>query len=106
MLYTASALGTALVACATISWLADRYATAPPVQLLQTAGQMTLTLYIAHALVFNLLVDWWGWVEPGGVGTAVTFALLYWTAGITLGWLWSQRFSRGPLEVLYRRLTG
>ena len=25
---------------------------------------MSLTLYVAHALVFNLVVDWLGWVEP------------------------------------------
>ena len=27
---------------------------------------MTLTLYIAHVLVFNFVVDWMGWVEPPG----------------------------------------
>ncbi len=77
LVYVASALGTSLVAFAVISWVADR-ATGPAavvVELLREAGQMTLTLYIAHILIFNLVVDWLGWVEPGGLTTALTFAL-------------------------------
>ena len=55
VVYVASALGTALVAYAAIDWLAERFpvATDP----LRRAGQLTLSLYIAHVLVFNLLVD-------------------------------------------------
>ena len=72
--YTASALGTALVAFATITWLTDRFAGSPPIELLRHAGAMSLTLYVAHALVFNLVVDWLGWVEPAGLDVALTFA--------------------------------
>ncbi len=35
---------------------------------------MTLTLYIAHILVFNLFVDWLGWVRPTGLDTAASLA--------------------------------
>ncbi len=66
---------------------------------------MTLTLYIAHGLVFNLLVDWWGWVEPAGLGTALAFAAAFWIAGSAFAWLWSRHHRRGPLEIVYRRLT-
>jgi uncharacterized protein len=105
LLYTASALGTALLAFGLLSWMAERFSHAPLVRTLQVAGQMTLTLYIAHALVFNLLVDWWGWVQPTGLATPLTFAGLYWVVGIAFAWAWSQRYRRGPLEVVYRRLT-
>jgi uncharacterized protein len=105
LLYTASALGTALLAFGLLSWMAERFSHAPLVRTLQVAGQMTLTLYIAHALVFNLLVDWWGWVQPAGLATPLTFAGLYWVVGIAFAWAWSQRYRRGPLEVVYRRLT-
>ena len=43
---------------------------------------MSLTLYVAHALVFNLVVDWLGWVEPAGLDTALTFAAVYWVVAI------------------------
>lgn len=105
LLYTASALGTALLTYALISWVADRFAHSPAVDVLQIAGQMTLTLYIAHALLFNLLVDWWGWISPAGVGTALIISLGYWVVALAAAWLWSRRFRRGPLEMLYRHIT-
>ncbi len=108
LIYVASALGTSLLAFAAISWLADR-AQGPALLIvdpLRRAGQMTLTLYVAHILVFNLLVDWWEVVEPGGLGTALGFALVFWVVAIAVGALWSRRFGRGPLERIYRSIGG
>lgn len=106
--YVASALGTALLALAGISWIADR-ATGLGAQMidpLRRAGQMTLSLYIAHILVFNYVVDWLGLVEPGGLATALAFALIFWVVAITVGSLWHQRFGRGPAERVYRSIGG
>ena len=108
LVYVASALGTSLVAFALISWLADR-ATGPAagvVEILRQAGQMTLTLYIAHILVFNLVVDWLGWVEPDGLRTALTFALVFWLAAMVAGAMWHRRYGRGPAERVYRAFGG
>ncbi len=104
LLYTASALGTALVAFAAISWLADRFTTAAPIELLRHAGAMSLTLYIAHGLVFNLVVDWLGWVRPTGLDTALMVAAAYWVVAIAVASWWHRRFGIGPAEWLYRRL--
>ena len=35
---------------------------------------MSLTLYVLHALLFNFVVRWHGWVRPTGLDTALTFA--------------------------------
>ena len=77
VVYTASALGTALVVYATVDWVAER-GTRAATDPLRRAGQMTLSLYIAHVLVFNLVVDWLGWIEPAGVdvGAGVRAGLL------------------------------
>ena len=77
-----------------------------PVEVLRHAGAMSLTLYIAHGLVFNLVVDWLGWIEPGGLGRALTFAAAYWAVAITAAWWWHDRYGIGPAEWLYRRLGG
>ena len=106
LLYTASALGTALIAFAAISWLADRFVDNVPVEVLRHAGAMTLTLYIAHGLVFNLVVDWLGWIEPGGLGRALAFAAVYWAIAITAAWWWHERHGIGPAEWVYRQLGG
>jgi uncharacterized membrane protein YeiB len=104
LVYVTSALGTALLAYAGIDWLADRYpvATDP----LRRAGQMTLTLYVIHVLVFNLVVDWLGWVEPAGIDVALSFALGFWTLGIAAAVAWNRRFGTGPAERIYRALGG
>ncbi|WP_420452630.1 DUF418 domain-containing protein [Ilumatobacter sp.] len=67
---------------------------------------MTLTLYIAHVLVFNLLVDWLGVVRPGGLGTSLGFALSFWVVLIAVGSWWHRRFGRGPAERAYRAIGG
>jgi uncharacterized protein len=102
--YTASALGTALLAYATIDWIAVRFpvATDP----LRRAGQMTLTLYLAHVFVFNLVVDWFGWIEPAGLDVALAFALLFWVVGITAAVTWQRRYGIGPAERVYRAVGG
>jgi uncharacterized membrane protein YeiB len=104
IVYVTSALGTALLAYAAIDWLAERFpvATDP----LRRAGQLTLSLYLAHVLVFNLLVDWFGWVEPGGTTSALLFAAGFWVGAIALAAWWQRRYARGPAEYVYRAFGG
>jgi uncharacterized protein len=104
LVYTASALGTALLAYATIDWIAGRLpeATDP----LRRAGQMTLTLYLAHVFVFNLVVDWFGWIEPAGLDVALVFALGFWVIGIAAAVTWQRRHGIGPAERVYRAVGG
>jgi uncharacterized protein len=105
ILYTANALGTALVAFAAVSWLADRFERTWPIDALRRAGQLSLTIYLAHALVFNLVVDRLGWIEPGGIGTALGFATAFWIVAISLAVAYQRRYGRGPAERVYRALT-
>ena len=105
IVYVASALGTALLAFVAISWVADRFTGSPAVDALRRAGQMSLTIYLGHALVFNLAVDWLDVIEPRGLGTALTFAAVYWTTATALAVAYQRRYGRGPAERLYRRLT-
>lgn len=106
LVYTASALGTALVAFAVISALADRFGGSPVVQLLRRSGQLSLTIYILHALAFKLLVDWVDVVEPDGIAVALGLAMAYWVVALVAAAAYQRRFGRGPAEQLYRFLTG
>ncbi len=103
IVYVASALGTALAAYAIIDSIADRWPLA--VDAFRRAGQMSLSLYLLHIVVFNFVVDWAGWVEPRGLGTALGFAAAFWLVGIALANAWSRRVGRGPAESLYRAIT-
>lgn len=104
IVYVASALGTALIAYALVDWVAQRFPTLT--EPLRLAGQMTLTLYLAHILVFNLVVDRLGWIEPAGLDVALTFAVTFWVIAIVVAVAWQRRFGRGPAEYLYRGFGG
>ncbi len=103
-LYVCSALGTALVGYACVDWLADRFPGA--LDPLRRAGQMTLTLYVAHVAVFNLVVHWLGWIRPTGLDVALLFAIGFWVVAIASAAAWQRRFGIGPLERIYRAFGG
>lgn len=103
--YTANALGTALLAFVGVSWLADRFERTAVVDALRRAGQMSLTIYLGHALVFNLLVDQLELIEPAGIATALVFASAYWLSATALAVAYQRRHGRGPAERVYRALT-
>jgi uncharacterized protein len=105
VVYVVSALGTALLAFGAIGWLADRFESAPIVDSLRRAGQLSLTIYLGHALVFNLVVDWLDLIEPRGIGQALLMAATYWLVATSLAVAYQRRHGRGPAERVYRRLT-
>ena len=94
-----------MVAVCVIGWIAERTSASTITRALASAGQMTLTLYIGHVLVFNLLVNKLQWVVPGGLGTALTFAACYWLIAIVVAVMWLNLFKIGPLEWVYRRFS-
>jgi uncharacterized protein len=103
--YVASALATSLIAFGLIASAAERWSSTSSVELLRRAGQLSLTVYVLHALVFNLLVDHTGWIEPRGLSTALVFAVAVWLAGTAAAIAWQTRYGRGPLEHVYRSIT-
>ncbi|CAN5531516.1 heparan-alpha-glucosaminide N-acetyltransferase domain-containing protein [soil metagenome] len=105
LLYVVSALGTALVAYGVISWLVDRLVDVPVVDGLRRAGQLSLTIYVLHALVFNLLVDTLGFIDQGDVFAALLLAVLVWGVATVAAAAWQPRHERGPLEQVYRSIT-
>ena len=106
LLYTVVTLGSSLLAVLIISWLAERAPTSPVVDTLRRAGQMTLTLYLLHVVVFNLAVHWLGWVTPTGLDTALVFAAVFWVLAIMVGAWWNRYVGMGPAERFYRRFGG
>ncbi|MEN9645332.1 MAG: hypothetical protein RL238_2001 [Actinomycetota bacterium] len=105
ILYSLAAVGTSLIAVVVIGAVAQATASSRITQALAVTGRTTLTLYVLHVLVFNLVVDWLDWVQPGGLGTALAFAVGYWVVAIVLANLWHRTHEHGPLEWVYRRFS-
>ena len=103
--YTLCAAGSAVAGVCIVGALAQATHSTLVSRALAAAGRCTLTLYIAHALVFNLLVDWLGWIRPTGLDTALLFAGGFWLIGIIAAAWWVPRQGVGPLERIYRRFS-
>lgn len=105
VLYSLTTIGSSIVAVCIIGWLAERTSTSYVTHALAAAGRMTLTVYVGHVLVFNLFVNKLAWVQPAGLGTALTFAACYWIVAILAATAWLSVFKIGPLEWVYRRFS-
>ena len=104
--YTISAAGSSIVAFCVIGWIANATKANVVTQAFAAAGRMTLTLYILHALVFNLLVRHWHLIRPSGLDVALGFAAAFWIVGIIAAASWQRRIGIGPAEWVYRRFGG
>ena len=97
------------VACAVIAASAEaglRYAEAPWLRPLLATGEMALTLYVAHVVVGMGTLELFGRLENQTLPFALACAALFGVASMLFATLWRRRFSRGPLEILLRKIAG
>lgn len=103
--YTLTTVGSSLMAVSLVGWLAAATANTAVTKVLADTGRTTLTLYVGHVLVYNLLVHRLEWVHPGSLGTAVLFATIYWLCAVAVATTLQRRFAIGPLEWVYRKFS-
>jgi uncharacterized protein len=105
LLYTVGTIGTALVAYGVIGALALERPRSAFTSVLRDAGRTTLTIYLAHVFVFEVLVEQFDLVERSTLN-AVALALTFWAVALTGASGWQRRFGTGPAERAYRLLGG
>ncbi len=106
LLYTMTAIGSSLVAVVGITGLAERWRGSGAVDVLRRAGQMSLSLYLLHALVFNAVVNVGHWVGGTGLDTALALSVVFWVVGVAAAASWHRYLGQGPAEHIYRRFGG
>ena len=106
VLHVTSTLAVALLAFCAISLVTDSRVTSRAVTFLARTGQMTLSIYLAHVLVFNLVVNWLNWVRPTGLDTALVLSLSFYIVAVPVSSLYFRRFGIGPGERVYRAFGG
>ena len=106
LLYTLSTAAIAVIAFLMISQLAEKFQHKKLVVHLQRSGQLTLSLYLLHVLVFYIFVDWSHMISSTGLDTALIFAIGFWAFAITIASWWQHHFGQGPAERLYRSIGG
>ncbi len=105
VLFSLTAVGWSLLAVSLVGWVADETAHSGVTRVLADTGRTTLTLYVGHVLVYNLLVHWLEWVRPGALGTALLFATIYWLCAVAVATMIQRRVGIGPLEWVYRKFS-
>jgi uncharacterized membrane protein YeiB len=106
ILFVLSTLGIAVLAVWSIERLVARQPNSKTFEALARAGRMSLTLYVAHILIFKLVVDVLGVVRPTGLDTALVLTLAVYVGGLVVAWFVLSRRSHGPVEWLYRMVGG
>jgi uncharacterized membrane protein YeiB len=105
-LYLLSGGGTAVAAIMLSIALTERLAAARWIKAFVATGQLALTLYVAHVILGMGVLEALGLLENQSLPFAVGSALLFCVGALLFSFLWRQRFNRGPLEWVMRRLTG
>ena len=106
ILHVTSTVSVALLAFCCISLVTDFQGSNRVVEFLTRTGQMTLSIYLAHVLVFNLVVHWLNWVRPTGLDTALVLSLVFYVVAVPVSSMWHRRFGIGPFERVYRAFGG
>lgn len=106
VLYVVSALGMVITVFAIVTYFCERFSDSRVVNFLQHAGQMTLTIYLAHIFIYNVVVHWFKLITPTGLDTAMMFSLGVYLTGVFWANWWYKRLGRGPAERIYRYFGG
>lgn len=106
LLYSIGALASSLLVLCVLSLIVDSLGRNSAVDVLARAGQMSLSIYLAHILFFNLIVHRLHWVGATGLDTALGLALVFYAVAIPMSAFWRTYIGRGPAEILYRSFGG
>lgn len=107
LLYTISALSVALLVVMGIhTWCDNNHSQSPTISALQKIGQFTFTIYVGHALFFNLVIHRLDLVRSTGLDTALILSALFIAVAVVIALWWTHVIGQGPLERCYRWLTG
>lgn len=79
------------------------------IKVLTHTGQLALTFYVAHVIIGMGLIEM---IQPerisqkGSLLFSFLYSIVFSIGCIIFAYLWRQKFSRGPLEILMRKIVG
>jgi uncharacterized protein len=105
-LYVAGAVGTSIFMIALSQAIVARFPANLIVRALVHAGQLALTIYVAHALLGVVIPRDVLGVETFDLAWVLAYALSFCAVAVVGAHLYRRKFNRGPIESLMRMLTG
>ncbi len=73
---------------------------------LSATGTHTLTHYFAHIFIGMGIIEEFGWLGTASPEMVLVFTVSYVLVAVMFSYLWANRFKRGPLETVMRRVCG
>lgn len=104
-LYLLAAGGTACAVIVLALEVVNRWPEARWLAPLVATGQMALTLYVAHVVVGMGTLEAVGRLEDQSLSFVLAAVAAFCGASVLFAHLWLQRFDRGPVEAVMRRVT-
>lgn len=106
LLYSIGTLASSLLAFCLLSMIVESLGDNRLVDAFVRAGQMSLSIYMAHIFFFNLIVHRLNWVGATGLDTALGLSLVFYVVAVPASAFWRKYLGRGPAEILYRSIGG
>lgn len=112
MIITASFALMVIVFCI---WVGEKFEQSLIVNWLADTGKMTLTNYVQHITIGVLLLQflsgstYTGFLQTGKTlspAYILTFSIGYFVISVICSVWWTKKFSKGPLEILMRKISG
>ena len=106
VMYVMSATGTAFIVIGFCLLIAGIGRVRRLLYPFMAAGQMALSLYVAHVLVGRTVIELLGKNQGQTMPFIATVIVVTWCLSIAFAAAWRALFRRGPLEAVMRTLTG
>lgn len=101
-LFMLSGGATALMVIMLSITLAKKYPEAKWLKFSEAAGQLSLTLYVAHVVFGINVLELIEFNENGAILSSVTAALVFIAGSFSFAFFWKKRWKKGPLEWIMR----
>lgn len=105
-LYVLGAIGSSMFMIALSQMITTRFGGVIAVRALIHAGQMALTIYLAHALLGVVLPQSLFDLSGFPLAWVIAYALSFSLVAVTCAHFYRRHFSRGPVEMMMRWITG
>ncbi|PFZ08167.1 hypothetical protein COL60_17305 [Bacillus pseudomycoides] len=106
ILYILSATGSSLIILILCLFITERYETNWFIGTIVKTGQLTLTHYVSHVILGIGTLILLNRLENQSLSFVLIFAICFFIFSILFSVLWRNKFSRGPIEWVMRKITG
>ncbi len=105
ILYILSNSASAIIVIVASIYIVEKFAGQWLIKSLIQTGQLTLTHYVSHVFIGVSILALFNRLENQTLAFSLVFTILFFVASIFFSVLWRNKFKRGPIEWVMRKMT-